>query len=132
MRTFATVGAVLAGLGVALGAFGTHALRDLVTPERLDTFETAVRYQLYHGLALLALGVGRFEPGRLLTAGGWTLFGGSAIFSTSLYLLVLSDQSWLGAVAPVGGAVMIAGWSVVALAVGRSASSRSARTQTRG
>ncbi len=105
----AKLGALLAFLGVALGAFGAHALRDLVTPERLVTFETAVRYQMFHALGLLALGA---LPPRTHRA-AWPLFLGSVLFSGSLYLLVALNLSWLGAVAPVGGALQLVGWGVL-------------------
>ena len=117
MRAFAFVGALMAGLGVAFGAFGSHALRELVTPARLDTFETAVRYQLVHAVALLALGLGHIGRTRLLALGGWTLVAGSAVFCLSLYLLVLTDRSWLGAVAPLGGVLLIGGWVLLMVAI---------------
>lgn len=102
-------------LAVAFGAFGAHALREQVTPERLGTFETAVRYQMFHGLGLLlvaALGgrANRAAPPLLL---------GSLIFSGSLYALVLTDAGWLGAVAPLGGALQVLGWAVLAWALTR-------------
>lgn len=109
-RRWGAVGALLAGLGVALGAFGAHALDGVVTEARLDTFETAVRYQLVHGLGLLAAAA---LGGRALRAAPW-LLAGSFVFSGSLYALVATDASWLGAVAPLGGALMIAGWLVLA------------------
>lgn len=101
------LGALLALLGVALGAFGTHSLRDVLTPERLATFETGVRYQMYHALGLIAIGALPTPPYRT----AWLLFVGSLIFSGSLYTLVLTDLSWLGAVAPIGGALQLLGWA---------------------
>jgi uncharacterized membrane protein YgdD (TMEM256/DUF423 family) len=107
-------GALLAGTAVALGAFGAHALGDLLGQRQRDWWETAVQYQAWHGLALLALaatGVPRF---RLIAV---LLGGGAAVFSGSLYLMALSDWRWLGAITPIGGAAMIIGW----LALGWSA-----------
>lgn len=125
----ARIGAILAGLAVAFGAFGAHGLEGLVTEARLGTFETGVRYQMYHGLGLLLVSV---LGGRALAAAPW-LLAGSVIFSGSLYLLVLTDTGWLGAVAPIGGATQIAGWFILALQVGRQSraggSPRAARTE---
>ena len=73
-----------------------------------------MRYQLVHGLALFALGLGRIEAGPWLRRGGWLLLTGAAVFAGSLYLLVLTDRGFLGAVAPLGGALMIAGWGALA------------------
>lgn len=105
----AKLGALLAFLGVALGAFGAHALREIVTPERLGTFETAVRYQMFHALGLLALGALPKKAQRAT----WPLFLGSLLFSGSLYLLVATNLSWLGAVAPVGGVLQLVGWALL-------------------
>lgn len=105
----AQLGALLAFLGVALGAFGAHALGDVLSPDRLETFQTAVRYQLFHALGLLALGA---LPPRAQRAAPW-LFVGSLIFSGSLYALVFSGVSMLGAVAPVGGILQLIGWAVL-------------------
>jgi len=113
-RVFA-VGTILAGIGVALGAFGAHALKARMSPELLGTFETGVRYQMYHALGLLALAwaISRWPDRRLMPA-AWLLFGGTAVFSGSLYLLVLSGTRWLGAITPLGGVALIAGWSWIA------------------
>jgi len=105
----AQLGALLAFLGVALGAFGAHALSDTLSPDRLETFQTAVRYQLFHALGLLALGA---LPRQAQRAAPW-LFWGSVIFSGSLYTLVGSGVSVLGAVAPVGGVVQLVGWALL-------------------
>ena len=108
-------GSILVGLGVALGAFGVHALQTRLSPEMLDTFETGVRYQMYHGLGLLAVAwaINRWPERRLIPA-AWLLFGGTTVFSASLYLLVLTGMRWLGAVTPFGGVALIAGWTLVA------------------
>lgn len=111
-------GALLAGTAVALGAFGAHALKPLLTPARLGTFETAVLYQLVHGLAVLALhavdrGTGRLRVPALL------LLVGAGIFSLSLYLLVATDIGIFGATAPIGGTAMILGWLLLAFKLGQ-------------
>jgi uncharacterized membrane protein YgdD (TMEM256/DUF423 family) len=109
-RTLAA-GAALGALGVALGAFGAHGLRTFLPAEALGWWQTGVQYQMWHALALVALGLaGRPEtrlPALLLGAG-------AAIFSGSLYLMALTGARWLGAVTPAGGLLMIAGWLILA------------------
>lgn len=120
-KTFLIVGTVLGGLAVAFGAFGAHGLKEIVSEARLGTFETAVRYQMYHALALFAVvGIMRWAPSPLLNWAGWLMIAGVLIFSGSLYLLVLLDKSWLGAVAPIGGVALILGWLTLLVAVIRS------------
>lgn len=119
-RLLLQLAAVLGGLGVAIGAFGAHALHDMLAKAgRLDTFETAVRYQFYHALALLAAGVlwaARPEL-RALGTTGWLWLGGVVVFSGSLYALCFTGITKLGAVAPIGGLLLLAGWLNLALAV---------------
>lgn len=105
-------GAVFAGLGVALGAFGAHALKARLTPERLETFETGVRYQMYHAFGLLVAGLALRSgmPAGWLAAAGGLFLAGILLFSGSLYLLVLSERRWLGAITPLGGVSFILGW----------------------
>jgi uncharacterized membrane protein YgdD (TMEM256/DUF423 family) len=114
-RLFLTLGAALAGLGVAAGAFGAHALT--VTEARMATFETAARYQVYHALALLAIGLWmQHRPSRALRLAGWLFVVGVAVFSGSLYLLVLTDTPWFGAITPLGGVAFLSGWALAAYA----------------
>jgi uncharacterized membrane protein YgdD (TMEM256/DUF423 family) len=103
------VGAVLALLAVAFGAFGAHALKEIVTPERLQTFETGVRYQMYHALALLMMSVLPLKNYR----SAWFLLVGTIIFSGSLYLLVLTGIGIFGAITPIGGVLQIIGWALL-------------------
>jgi uncharacterized membrane protein YgdD (TMEM256/DUF423 family) len=119
-RVFA-VAAALAGLGVAIGAFGAHGLKAVVSPEMLAVFETGVRYQMYHGLGLLALAwaIGRWPERRLATA-AWLLLAGTVVFSGSLYILVLSGLRWFGAITPIGGVALIAGWGLTAWRIGKA------------
>ena len=119
-RLLLQLAALFGGLGVAIGAFGAHALHDtLVKAGRLDTFETAVRYQFYHAVALLAIGTlwaARPELRGLGTTGGlWA--GGIVVFSGSLYLLCFTGITKLGAVAPIGGLLLLGGWLSLLLAV---------------
>lgn len=121
-RTFFGIAAILGGIGVAAGAFGAHALANIVTAERLDTFETAVRYQMYHVLALVAVAwaLTRWTSQTgLLTISGWLFVAGVVLFSGSLYLLVFTGVRWLGAITPLGGVAFIAGWLLLAYAVFR-------------
>ena len=121
MRLFFALGALLAGLAVAVGAFGAHALRATLSSEDLATFEIGVRYQMYHALALLAVAWAQTRwEGAALTGAGWCFVAGIAVFSGSLYALVLSGQRWLGAVTPVGGVAFLLGWALLAWAVLRS------------
>lgn len=118
-RTFAILGALFAFLGVALGAFGAHALKTHfeADPGLERIYRTAVEYHLIHALGLFACAwaAGRW-PGPLTCASGWLLAAGIPLFSGSLYALALSGQRWLGAVAPLGGLAFLAGWACLALA----------------
>jgi uncharacterized membrane protein YgdD (TMEM256/DUF423 family) len=116
-RTFLLVGALAAFIGVALGAFGAHGLRNRLSPEMLAVFETGVRYQMYHALAILvvALAVARLD-GWLIRTAGWLFTGGIVLFSGSLYVLALSGVTALGAVTPLGGLAFLGGWVCLALA----------------
>jgi uncharacterized membrane protein YgdD (TMEM256/DUF423 family) len=114
-RVFVFIGSLLALLGVAAGAFGAHALRARMTPDMLAVFETGVRYQLVHALALLAVAwaCGRW-PGRRSAAAGWLFIAGIVLFSGSLYLLALTGMRSFGAVTPVGGLAFMLGWACLA------------------
>ena len=99
--------AILGATGVALGAFGAHALKaTLEASGRTDTWETAVFYHLVHALALLVLST---QPS-MRRSTFYCFVGGVAVFSGSLYLLCLSGLNWLGAITPIGGICLIAGW----------------------
>src|SRR5476649_2942257 len=104
-RNFLLIGALFGLLGVAFGAFGAHWLRSRLSPEMLAVFETAVRYQMYHALALLitAAAIGRIGDARLLAVAGWCFVVGIVLFSGSLYALALTSVSILGAITPIGG-----------------------------
>jgi uncharacterized membrane protein YgdD (TMEM256/DUF423 family) len=120
MRLFFVLGALFGGLGVALGAFGAHGLRQILSAEDLATFEIGVRYQMYHALALIAVAwaMSRWDHAALVAA-GWLFVGGIVVFSGSLYALVLTGHRWLGAVTPLGGVAMIAGWALLGWAAYR-------------
>jgi uncharacterized membrane protein YgdD (TMEM256/DUF423 family) len=103
--------------GVAAGAFGAHGLKTWVSPERLAVWQTAVQYQLVHGLALLMLpALGKRLHDRLCTWAARLMVAGILVFSGSLYALVLTGTGVLGAITPLGGTAFIAAWALVALA----------------
>jgi uncharacterized membrane protein YgdD (TMEM256/DUF423 family) len=110
-RVFFSLGAILAALGVAGGAFGAHGLKGRLTPEMLAVFETGVRYHLIHALALLAVAwaATRWES-RAIPAAGWLFVAGILLFSGSLYVLTLSGVRGFGAITPVGGVAFVLGW----------------------
>src|SRR5262247_1682194 len=112
-RTFLLIGAVLGFLGVAFGAFGAHALKARLSPELLAVFETGVRYQMYHAIAVLivAAAVGHSGRARLLMIAGWALITGIVFFSGSLYALALTGVGILGAITPIGGLLFLVGWA---------------------
>jgi uncharacterized membrane protein YgdD (TMEM256/DUF423 family) len=118
-RLFVAIAALLGGIAVAAGAFATHALRDQLSDRLLAIFETGARYQMYHALALLLVALvrsqGLVNPSWVTTAGG-ALIAGVVVFSGSLYALALTGQTLLGAIAPLGGALLIVGWGCLAVA----------------
>jgi len=121
-RDWIGTGAVLAATGVAAGAFGAHGLEGRVAPDLLEIWRTAAHYHLVHAVALLGVAwvVDRGAHGAALA--GWLLVVGVAVFSGSLYLLTLTGVRTLGAITPIGGVALIAGWVVLAVAAWRSRS----------
>lgn len=117
-RWYGAAGAVLGAVGVAMGAFGAHALRSRVEARQLEIWDTAARYQLWHALALVLVGlwVARDAVPAARLAGG-AFLAGTLIFSGSLYLLVLTGKTWLGAITPIGGVLLIVGWVALAVAM---------------
>jgi uncharacterized membrane protein YgdD (TMEM256/DUF423 family) len=117
VKLFAVLGAIFGGLGVAAGAFGAHALRAQLEPRMLEVFETAVRYQMYHALALLAAAwLCQQSQSTAAQVAGWSFVLGILLFSGSLYAMVLTGTRGLGAVTPIGGVFFIAGWVALAMA----------------
>ena len=122
-QTWIFIAALLGGLAVACGAFGAHGLKDRLAPDDLANWETAARYQMYHALALLAVGLlAARSPSRFLNLGGISMTLGTLIFSGCLYAIALTGERWLGRVVPIGGVLLIVGWVFLALAAFRSAS----------
>lgn len=116
MKTFLVIGALAMALGVILGAFGAHGLKNKLTPDLLAVYHTGVEYHLYHGLGLILVGVLINQLPRVsgLHTGGWLLLAGIVIFSGSLYALAMTGIRWLGAITPLGGLAFIAGWVWIA------------------
>ncbi len=115
------IGALAAALGVALGAFGAHGLRAHAGAEALVIFETGVRYQMIHALALLAVAWAATRwPGPWVAAAGWLFVAGIVLFSGSLYLMTFTGARWLGAITPLGGIAFILGWLALASAALRA------------
>jgi uncharacterized membrane protein YgdD (TMEM256/DUF423 family) len=112
-RNFLLIGALGGFLGVAFGAFGAHWLRSRLSTEMLAVFETAVRYQMYHALAvlLIAAAIARSGDAPLLRVAGWSFTAGIILFSGSLYALALTGVTILGAITPLGGLAFLLGWA---------------------
>lgn len=138
-RLFLVLGACSAAIAVAAGAFGAHALRARVEPRLLEVFETGVRYQMYHALALMAVALmlarvseagtltrplagpsatpsATRSAARWVVASGWLFAAGTVAFSGSLYAMTLTGARWLGAITPVGGVCFIAAWVCLSVA----------------
>ena len=115
-KTFLRIGGLLAMFAVILGAFAAHSLEEILEPEKLETFDTGVRYQFYHAFAVLIVGLLMYSrKNKVLIAAGWLFIGGVVLFSGSLYLLAIRETmnlglSWLGPITPLGGLLFIAGW----------------------
>jgi uncharacterized membrane protein YgdD (TMEM256/DUF423 family) len=110
------VGAISGFLAVGAGAFGAHSLKKVIGPDELAVFETGVRYQMFHALAMVAVGViaGSGRASRALATAGWGFFVGSVLFSGSLYGLALTGARWLGPITPIGGVGFLVGWAALA------------------
>jgi uncharacterized membrane protein YgdD (TMEM256/DUF423 family) len=122
MSSWFAVGAFTGALGVALGAFGAHGLRGRISVEMLAVFETGVRYQMIHALALLAVGWASTRgPAGWIAAAGWSFASGTLVFCGTLYGLALGGPRFLGAITPLGGLALILGWLALATASLRSA-----------
>ena len=117
----AALGATMAGLGVAMGAFGTHALRSRLTPRDLETFATGVQYLTLHGVAIVALGAVGIALGRDLRLPTWLIAMGAALFAIALTMISVAGVRWMGAVAPIGGLGIISGWGLAAIALAKRA-----------
>jgi len=115
-RTFVIFAAMFGLLGVAAGAFGAHALSARLEPRMLEVFETAVRYQMYHALALFGVAwIYQLTRARSAMIAGWAFVVGIVLFSGSLYAMVFTGVRTLGFITPIGGVGFIAGWAALLL-----------------
>lgn len=112
------MGSIAMALAVLLGAFASHGLEGKLSKDMLSIFETGVRYHFYHAIGLLVIGIIThwLPSSSLLQWSGGLFASGILIFSGSLYLLALTNTSWLGAITPIGGVCFIAGWVLLAIA----------------
>ncbi|MCF6250985.1 MAG: DUF423 domain-containing protein [Methylococcaceae bacterium] len=114
---FLFLSAVCGVVGVAVGAFGAHGLKAILSPEMLAVYKTGVDYQMWHALALGLIAVFRQQAteSELLKWAGWLMFSGIVLFSGSLYLLAVFNMKWLGMITPLGGLSFILAWLLVAV-----------------
>ncbi|QCR33932.1 DUF423 domain-containing protein [Lysinibacillus sp. SGAir0095] len=122
MNVLLVIGAILAFLGVVLGAFGAHALKDKFPEPRFEQiWNTAVQYQMYHALGLILLGILSNDvllgTSSLLSWAGYLMFAGVVFFSGSLYVLSVTGVKKLGAITPIGGLLFLAGWVLLFIEV---------------
>ncbi len=117
MKIFLSLAAFFGFMGVALGAFGAHALKNRLDVYYLDVFKTGVQYQMYHALALLAVAllmkIQPAESAGLLNYAGWAFTVGIIIFSGSLYILSVAGFKFMGAITPIGGLSFLIGWAIL-------------------
>lgn len=111
------IAAILLALAVAAGAFGAHALKNVLSAERLETWQTAVQYHAWHALGLMLIALIGIQFDLAVTWPASLILAGIVIFSGSLYVLCLSGIGWLGAFTPIGGVAFIAGWIVFSIKV---------------
>ena len=109
---FLFLAAVAGFIGVAMGAFGAHGLKHILSDRMLDVYKTAVNYQMWHALALGLVAL--LPPNKLLQWAGWLLAAGIVLFSGSLYLLAVFNLSWLGLITPFGGVAFLSAWGLLA------------------
>lgn len=109
-KIIVAIAAFLLAIAVAAGAFGAHALKNTLSPERLETWQTAVQYHAWHALGLMLISLIGTQFDVVVTWPASLILAGILVFSGSLYILCLSGMSWLGAITPIGGVAFIAGW----------------------
>ena len=131
MKPFVPLGAALAFLGIALGAFGAHAIRDAIPPDRLAVYQTGVQYHQLPALALVLVGLLRDRlptpMRRLVSVSGWLFVVGIVVFAGSLYALALSGVRALGAITPLGGLCFLSGWALLTIIAARQHNATSER-----
>lgn len=116
------IGALMGFISVSAGAFGAHALKQKLSSDMLGIFEIAARYQMYHALAIvLAAILLTTLQAASFSCAGWLFFLGTCLFSGSLYVMALTGIRWLGAITPIGGLILLAGWLCLIIGAYRSA-----------
>ncbi len=118
-KTFLMLGTINVLLCIALGAFGSHGLKQILSPETMATFQTGVQYHFYHALGLILLGLIRFHmpSSRLIPISGWLMLMGILLFSVNLYVMSLTGMRQLGMVAPFGGLSFMSAWIILTYAI---------------
>lgn len=115
-NVFIGLGALSAFISVAAGAFGAHALKQVLDTDMLAVYHTAVDYQFFHSIGLIIIGaLQKISPRNRLTLAAWIMLAGIIIFSGSLYVLSTTGIKWLGMITPVGGVCFLAAWLILAL-----------------
>jgi len=113
-RRLIMIGCIVAGVGVAAGAFGAHMLKTILEPPMLAAYDTATRYQMYHAFGMVLVGMAiRVYDDRRLAMAGWLFATGMVLFCGSLYGIALAGLKWLGPITPVGGLTFITGWGLL-------------------
>jgi uncharacterized membrane protein YgdD (TMEM256/DUF423 family) len=122
-RRLIAIGCIVAGVGVAAGAFGAHMLKTILEPSALAAYDTGTRYQMYHAFGMILAGIAlrAFNDPRLATA-GWFFAAGMVMFCGSLYGITLAGLKWLGPITPLGGLTFIIGWGLFGWRVWRGVS----------
>ncbi len=127
VRQWLVIAALLGGIAVACGAFGAHGLEswaetnwpDATRAKRLENWQTAAEYQMYHALALVGVSLVATSNRRLGGLAGTAFTAGTLIFSGCLYAYALTGQTWWGAIVPLGGSLLLVGWGCLAAAAWR-------------
>jgi uncharacterized membrane protein YgdD (TMEM256/DUF423 family) len=119
IKFFMAMGSVQAFLAVALGAFGAHALKNKLSTQMIEIYQTAVQYQMFHAIGLLAIALiaERYGPHPLYTISMWSILIGIVVFSGSLYTLSITGIKVLGAITPIGGVGFLLGWVLLVIAL---------------
>jgi len=116
LTMFIILGGLLAALAVGLGAMGAHALKEHLTPQQLETFHTAVQYQMIHAIGLVLVGLLTLHsPSRMFNLAGWAMFVGILLFSGCLYAWLATGVRFLVHLVPIGGTAFIVGWLLLAI-----------------
>src|SRR5690625_567012 len=117
MKLFVILGAINAFISVALGAFGAHGLEGKISDHYIAVWETAVQYQMFHAMGLIAIGILIGMTDLSMNVAGWLMFAGIIFFSGSVYVLAVSGISILGAITPIGGVLFLAAWVMVIIGI---------------